>query len=46
MTENTALTGVDSTGSAGPDALERVSRRLRADAADDHSPVFAASAIV
>jgi AcrR family transcriptional regulator len=32
VTENTAPTGVDSTGSAGPGALERVPRRLRADA--------------
>ncbi|GAA4183225.1 TetR/AcrR family transcriptional regulator [Streptosporangium oxazolinicum] len=32
MTENTAPTGVDSTGSAGPGALEGAPRRLRADA--------------
>src|SRR3979490_2492138 len=32
VTENTAPTGVDSTGSAGPGALERAPRRLRADA--------------
>lgn len=32
MTENTAATGVDSTGSADPGALERAPRRLRADA--------------
>ncbi|MGN9846362.1 TetR/AcrR family transcriptional regulator [Nonomuraea sp. H19] len=32
MTENMAPTGVDSTGSAGPGALERAPRRLRADA--------------
>jgi AcrR family transcriptional regulator len=30
--ENTALTGADPTGSAGPDAPERTRRRLRADA--------------
>ena len=33
MTQNTAPTGADSTGSAGPGALERAPRRLRADAA-------------
>src|SRR5258708_20852417 len=32
VTENTAPTGVNSTGSAGPGALERAPRRLRADA--------------
>ena len=32
MTENTVPTGADSTGSAGPGALERAPRRLRADA--------------
>ena len=32
MTENTAPTGADSTGSAGPGALEHAPRRLRADA--------------
>ncbi|WP_203972239.1 TetR/AcrR family transcriptional regulator [Planotetraspora silvatica] len=32
MTENTTPTGVGSTGSAGPGALERAPRRLRADA--------------
>ena len=32
MTENTAPARADSTGSAGPDALERAPRRLRADA--------------
>lgn len=32
MTENTAPTGVDPTGSAGPGALERAPRRLRVDA--------------
>jgi AcrR family transcriptional regulator len=32
VTENTVPTGADSTGSAGPGALERAPRRLRADA--------------
>jgi AcrR family transcriptional regulator len=32
VTEDTAPTGVDSTGSAGPGAFERAPRRLRADA--------------
>ncbi|WP_291415266.1 TetR/AcrR family transcriptional regulator [Actinophytocola sp.] len=46
MTENTAPTRVDSTGSAGPGAPERAPRRLRADAQRNIDSLLEAAKIV
>ncbi len=46
MTENTAPTGADSTGSAGPGARERAPRRLRADAQRNSDSLLEAAKVV
>ncbi len=46
MTENTAPTGADSTGSVGPGALDRAPRRLRADAQRNSDSLLEAAKVV
>jgi len=46
MTENTAPTGADSTGSAGLGALDRAPRRLRADAQRNSDSLLEAAKVV
>src|SRR5882757_3858862 len=46
VTENTAATGADPTGSAGPGALERAPRRLRADAQRNIDSLLEAAKVV
>ncbi len=46
MTENTAPTGADSTGSAGPGAPDRAPRRLRADAQRNSDSLLDAAKVV